>query len=180
MTAEHVLMDAEEISFCLERLALEVRSRRGADGAPLALVGIRRRGVYLADRLGRLLHGQLGLDLLPAGVLDINLYRDDWSTLGPRAEVGRTTLDFEVNGSSILLVDDVLYTGRTTHAAMEALADYGRPRRLELLVLVDRGLRELPIQADYIGLKAETLPDERVDVHLQELDKEDRVVLRRA
>ena len=172
------LMNAEDIHTCLERLADEISSRHTADGAQLALIGIQRRGVHLARRLGRLLRQRLGVSL-PEGVLDINLYRDDWTTLGPRAVVGRTALDFAVQGRIILLVDDVLYTGRTVRAAMEALADYGRPRKMELVVLADRGGRELPIHADYVAERIVAGPDERVDVLLEEQDGRDEVLLRK-
>ena len=171
-------MGAEEIQSHLERLADEIRGRCAGDSELLALIGIRRRGVYLARRLGAILRCRLDRDL-PEGALDINLYRDDWTTLGPRAVVGRTVLDFEVNGRIILLVDDVLYTGRTVRAAMEAMADYGRPRRMDLVALVDRGGRELPIHADYTGRAVSAAQDERVDVLLSELDGRDEVILRK-
>lgn len=172
-----LIMDEKAVAQKLELLAGEILSRHPG-GKNLCLVGIQRRGVFLAGRLGEILQSRLGRSI-PSGTLDINLYRDDWTTLGPRAVVGQSLLNFDVNGQDLVLVDDVLYTGRTIRAALEALADFGRPRRIELLVLVDRGHRELPIQADYVGLKLDTERAEQVDVLMSELDGEDKVVLRK-
>lgn len=172
-----LILDEKAIAGKLEALADEIIARHPG-GEDLGLIGIQRRGVFLAQRLGVILQNRLGRSL-PDGILDINLYRDDWTTLGPRAMVGRSLLNFDINDQQLILVDDVLYTGRTIRAALEALADFGRPRKMELLVLVDRGHRELPIQADYTGLKLETARDERVDVLLSELDGQDKVVLRK-
>lgn len=172
------IMDAAGISKCLEEMAERVVASAPADGA-LAVIGIQRRGVFLASRLAVLLEKKLGHSL-PQGALDINLYRDDWTTLGQQPVVGRTDLNFDVRGKNLLLVDDVLFTGRTIRAALEALTDFGRPNKVELLTLVDRGHRELPIQADYVGLTLSTRRSERVDVMLQELDGCDEVILRRA
>jgi pyrimidine operon attenuation protein/uracil phosphoribosyltransferase len=168
-------MNEEEIASRLEGLADEIALRMPPSAKP-ALVGIQRRGVYLAGRLAGLLAGRLGREL-PQGSLDINLYRDDWTTLGPKATVGRTSLNFDLPGRTLILVDDVLYTGRTVRAALEALADFGRPGKVELLALVDRGGRELPIHADYAGLTLHTSDDEQVDVLLRELDGQDQVLL---
>jgi pyrimidine operon attenuation protein/uracil phosphoribosyltransferase len=172
-----LIMNAQEIQDCLNRLADEILAKHQNSGR-LALIGVQRRGVYLAYRLNVILQQCLGHQVA-SGILDITLYRDDWTTLGARALVGRTALDFDVNGMDIVLVDDVLYTGRTIRAAMEALVDFGRPRKMELLALVDRGLRELPIHADYVGITLKTSPDERVDVLLHELDGVDEVDLRK-
>lgn len=169
------IMDGNELASALARLAGELL-KRYADCRKLAVVGIQRRGVFLASRLKTLLDKELGRNV-PEGVLDINLYRDDWTTLGPRAVIGRSMLNFDVNDSELVLVDDVLFTGRTIRAALEALADFGRPRKVELLALVDRGHRELPIHADYIGKTIHTEHDERVDVMLSELDGRDEVLL---
>ncbi len=171
------ILDAQQISACLENLADSILKKH-TDTNKLALIGIQRRGVYLAYRLNVILQQRLGRHV-PDGILDINLYRDDWTTLGASAVVGRTALDFDVNGMDIVLVDDVLYTGRTIRSAMEALVDFGRPRKVELLVLVDRGHRELPIHADYVGFTVNTASNERVDVLLSELDGEDKAVLRK-
>lgn len=170
------IMDEKEIARRLESLADAILARHPG-GERLAIIGIQRRGVFLAQRLGAILQNRLGRSI-PDGILDINLYRDDWTTLGSRAVVGRTLLNFDVNGQELILVDDVLYTGRTIRAALEALADFGRPAKIELLALVDRGHRELPIQPDYAGLSLETSREERVDVLLSELDGQDRVLIR--
>ncbi len=176
-TAEGIL-DAAGINQILEDLAAQVAARAPAAGK-LAVIGIQRRGVFLASRLAALLEKKLGQPV-PQGALDINLYRDDWTTLGSQPVVGRTELNFDVRGLNLLLVDDVLFTGRTIRAALEALTDFGRPNKVELLVLVDRGHRELPIQADYVGRALKTERSERVDVMLHELDGSDEVVLRKS
>jgi len=140
------------------------------------LVGIQRRGAELAGRIGALIAKSEGRPI-PLGKLDITLYRDDLSAIGPRPVVGETTLPVEVEGRTVVIVDDVLYTGRTVRAALDELADFGRPRRILLCVLVDRGGRELPIQADIVGLAVTTTPDDRVDVAVEELDRKDLVEL---
>jgi pyrimidine operon attenuation protein/uracil phosphoribosyltransferase len=158
-----VVMDADEIARALRRMAGEITEHnRGA--ADVALVGIRRGGVPLADRL-RVLLRELERRDVPVGTVDINLYRDDTaSLLNPL--VGRSDIPFDVDGRAVVLVDDVLFTGRTIRAGMDALLDYGRPRSIQLLVLIDRGHRELPIQPDYCGRVLTTTRDERVDVTL--------------
>ncbi len=158
----------------LSRMAGEIVGRCG-DADPVVLVGIQRRGVELAARLADLVRTQSGRDL-PLGKLDITLYRDDLSTVGPRPVVGETSLP-TIDDSIVVIVDDVLYTGRTARAALDELTDFGRPRRILLSVLVDRGGRELPIQADVAGLSVATSPGDRVDVAVKELDGEDRVDL---
>lgn len=175
--SSRLIMDENTMAKKLEVLADAVLARH-PQGENLALIGIQRRGVFLGQRLGDILQNRLGRSL-PYGVLDINFYRDDWTTLGPRPIVGRSLLNFDINGQKLVLVDDVLYTGRTIRAALEALADFGRPDKIELLALVDRGHRELPIQADYVGEKLETTREERVDVLVSELDGEDKVVVRK-
>jgi len=160
----------------LERLAIEVFERHG-DNENLAILGIQRRGADLAERLKLLLDDRLG-HKVPLGKLDINLYRDDWTTnLELAPIINCSEIGFDVDGATIVLVDDVLYSGRTIRAALEAILDYGRPRCVELLVLVDRGHRELPIQADYVGKKVETADNEHVNVLVTERDDEDRVCL---
>ncbi len=160
----------------LRRIAHEVVERH-AGGHEIALVGIRTGGLVLAERLTKLLGAVEGV-AVPLGAVDITLYRDDVFVGLPRPEVGKTELPFALPGRTIVLVDDVLYTGRTVRAALDALNDYGRPRAVELAVLVDRGNRELPIQADYVGIRVETTRQESVRVMLQELGEPDRVVLR--
>lgn len=176
MNDARTLMTSQEMARTLERLASEVIERRGEDG-PLMLVGIQRRGVDLARRLKKLLDARLATPVL-FGMLDINLYRDDWSNLGIAPTISNTDIPTGIEGASLILVDDVLYSGRTTRAALEAILDFGRPRRVELLVLIDRGHRELPIQADYVGKRVNTASHERVDVLVAERDEVDKVLLR--
>jgi pyrimidine operon attenuation protein/uracil phosphoribosyltransferase len=170
-------MDADRIGRTLTRIAHEIVERnKGTDD--LALVGVRTRGVPIARRIARTLREITGHDI-PTGSLDITLYRDDTmrSAVGPQPLVRKTDIQFSIDNRKILLVDDVLYTGRTTRAALDALIDYGRPKAIQLIVLVDRGHRELPIKADYVGKNLPTAPDEIVQVRLLEIDGEDEVVL---
>ena len=170
------LADEAGIGRMLRRIANEILERnQGAGG--IALVGIRTGGLHVAARLRDLI-GDLEGVRPPLGAVDITLYRDDVFRGLPRPEIGPTELPFDLEGVTVVLVDDVLFTGRTVRAALDALMDYGRPLAVQLAVLVDRGLRELPIQADYIGLSAETTPDESVSVLLSETGETDRVVLR--
>jgi pyrimidine operon attenuation protein/uracil phosphoribosyltransferase len=168
-------MDADRISRALTRIAHEIVERnRGVE--ELALVGIRTRGVPMARRLARAIHEITGHDV-PTGVLDITLYRDDLMrhTVGPQPLVRRTEIPFSIDDKRILLVDDVLYTGRTTRAALDALIDFGRPKSIQLVVLVDRGRRELPIKADYVGKNLPTSSSQSVRVRLTETDDCDEV-----
>lgn len=176
MSDVRTLLTAKEMARTLERLASEVVERRGESG-PLVLVGIQRRGVDLARRLKKLLDARLGTPVI-LGMLDINLYRDDWSNLGIAPTISSTEIPADIEGVNLILVDDVLFSGRTTRAALEAILDFGRPRRVELLVLIDRGHRELPIQADYVGKRVNTSSSEHVDVLVAERDEQDKVVLR--
>ena len=172
-----VVMDADRISRTLTRIAHEIVERnKGLEG--LALVGIRTRGVHIARRLARILADISGVHL-PTGALDITLYRDDLMrhAVGPQPLVRRTEIQFSIDDRKILLVDDVLYTGRTIRAALDALVDFGRPKAIQLIVLVDRGHRELPIKADYVGKNLPTSLEESVQVRLQESDGTDEVVL---
>ena len=171
------VMDADRMSRALTRIAHEILERnRGLD--EIALVGIRTRGVPIAKRLARALK-EINGDEVPTGALDITLYRDDLmrNPVGPQPVVRRTEIPFSIDDRKILLVDDVLYTGRTIRAALDALIDFGRPKMIQLIVLVDRGHRELPIKADYIGKSLPTSPDESVQVRLQETDGVDEVLL---
>jgi pyrimidine operon attenuation protein/uracil phosphoribosyltransferase len=173
-----VVMDAERISRTLTRIAHEIVERnKGVED--VAIVGIRTRGVHIARRLARTLREITG-DEVPTGALDITLYRDDLMrhAVGPQPVVRRTEIPFSIDNRKILLVDDVLYTGRTTRAALDALIDFGRPRAIQLIVLVDRGHRELPIKADYVGKNLPTSLEESVQVCLQETDGQDQVVCR--
>ena len=151
-----------------------VELNNGIDG--LILVGIQRRGVQLAERLAKLIKEREGTPP-KLGALDITLYRDDLQTVGPRPVVGPTDIPFALDGARIVIVDDVLYTGRTVRAALDELADFGRPARIGLAVLVDRGGRELPIHADVVGKRVELGPDQRVDALVSELDGHDAVVI---
>ncbi len=172
-----VVMDAERISRALTRIAHEIlEHNRGL--SDLALVGVRSRGVPIAERLARDLRQISGEDVA-VGALDITLYRDDLmgAAVGVQPLVRKTEIPFSIDGRTIILVDDVLYTGRTTRAALDALVDFGRPRAIQLAVLVDRGHRELPIKADYVGKNVPTSRQQSVQVRLTELDGADEVVL---
>ena len=168
------LLDAPAMASTLSDMANRVVERCGGTGG-MVLVGIQRRGVELAARLAAML-SKPGAPV-PLGKLDITLYRDDLSTIGPVPLVGETSLPDDLEGKTVVIVDDVLYSGRTVRAALDELADFGRPRRILLAVLVDRGGRELPIQADFVGLTVETGSDDRVDVAVKELDGRDSVEL---
>jgi pyrimidine operon attenuation protein/uracil phosphoribosyltransferase len=172
-----VVMDADRIARTLTRIAHEIVERnKGVEH--LALVGVRTRGVHIARRLALTLKEITNHDV-PTGSLDITLYRDDLMrhAVGPQPVIRRTEIPFSIDDRKILLVDDVLYTGRTTRAALDALIDFGRPKEIQLIVLVDRGHRELPIRADYVGKNLPTNPEESVQVRLQESDGLDEVVL---
>ncbi len=169
------ILDARAMERTLKRMADQIVERHAAADRPLVLIGIQRRGVQLADRLAALIRAQ---DVaVQRGALDITLYRDDLQTVGPRPVVGATHLPFEVDGTEVVIVDDVLYTGRTVRAALDELADFGRPARIGLAVLVDRGGRELPIHADVVGKTIELDGDQRVDVQVHELDGADAVTV---
>ena len=176
-----VVMDADRMGRTLTRIAHEILERNASAGGPdgiveLALVGIRTRGVPIARRLARAIHEIHGHDV-PTGALDITLYRDDLMrhAVGPQPVVRKTEIPFSIDDKRILLVDDVLYTGRTIRAALDALIDFGRPKAIQLVVLVDRGHRELPIKADYVGKNLPTSLSQSVQVHLLEVDGRDEV-----
>ena len=172
-TAPTTVLNARALERTVARMADEIVER--ADGVDdLVLVGIQRRGVQLAERLGRVIAEREGAEI-PRGALDITLYRDDLQTVGPRPIVGKTELPWEIDGKVVCIVDDVLYTGRTIRAALDELADFGRPSRIMLAVLVDRGGRELPIHADVVGRAIDVPKGGRVDVLVNELDGRDEV-----
>src|ERR671930_296953 len=180
-SAEKVLLDAEALRRTLTRIAHEI-IEGNPDLPRVALVGIQTRGVPLAQRLRRLIEERAG-DAPVTGSVDITFYRDDVQVRGggaplhPQPVVQSTALNFALEGKTVVLVDDVLYTGRTIRAAIEALFDYGRPARVQLAVLVDRGHRELPIRPDYVGKNLPTSREERVQVQLLEVDEVDQVLL---
>jgi pyrimidine operon attenuation protein/uracil phosphoribosyltransferase len=170
-----LLLDARAMDRTLRRMADEiVELNNGVDD--LIIVGIQRRGVQLAERIVRLINEREDAEV-PQGALDITLYRDDLQTVGPRPVVGPTDLPWTLEGKTVVIVDDVLYTGRTVRAALDELADFGRPSRIALAVLVDRGGRELPIQPDVVGKRVDVGPGERVDVLIEELDGREGVQL---
>jgi pyrimidine operon attenuation protein/uracil phosphoribosyltransferase len=169
------LLSAEEISRTLQRLAHEIVEKTSG-AKDLAFIGVRRRGVPLSNRLAKLVRDSSRVDV-PVGTLDITLYRDDLSTVGAQPVVHSTDIDFMVDGRDLVIVDDVLYTGRTIRAAMNGLFDLGRPRRIRLCVLIDRGHRELPVEATFIGQTVQTSDTEIVEVRLQEIDNDERVML---
>ncbi|CCO22560.1 bifunctional pyr operon transcriptional regulator/uracil phosphoribosyltransferase PyrR [Maridesulfovibrio hydrothermalis] len=175
MQKQKVILSEKDVARTLDRLASEITERRG-DDEKLAIIGIQRRGADLAQRIKGILDERLGRKI-PLGKLDINLYRDDWTNLTRQPSINCTEIPFDIELASIILVDDVLFSGRTVRAALEAVLDFGRPRRVELLVLVDRGHRELPIRADYVGKEVTTFEDQHVDVLVRERDAEDKVVL---
>lgn len=169
------LMSASEVDRTLVRLAHEILEKT-SDLNKLAFVGIKRRGVPLAQRLAAKIES-LERIKVPVGILDISLYRDDLSTISERPVVNARQMDFSVAGLDIVLMDDVLYTGRTIRAAMDALFDHGRPARVQLLILIDRGHRELPIEARYVGRMVQTSQKEIIEVKFQEIDGQERVLL---
>jgi pyrimidine operon attenuation protein/uracil phosphoribosyltransferase len=168
------LMSASEIERTLVRLVHEIIEKN--DGAAdLGLVGIRRRGVFLAQRIGKMIE-RIEKTQVPVGTLDITAYRDDLSPLD-KPIVQKGDIGFPITGKKIVLVDDILYTGRTTRAAMDALFRHGRPRQVQLCVLIDRGHRELPIEAGFVGRKVQTTPQERIELLLREVDDSEKVLL---
>ena len=169
------LMSASEIDRTLVRLAHEVLEKT-ADLSQLAFIGIKRRGLPLAQRLASKI-GELEGITVPTGILDINLYRDDLSTVSERPVLNAKQIDFSIVDKDVILMDDVLYTGRTVRSALDALFDHGRPARVQLLVLIDRGHRELPIEARYIGRMVQTGSSEIIEVKFAEIDGQDKVML---
>jgi pyrimidine operon attenuation protein/uracil phosphoribosyltransferase len=176
-TKGKLLMTVAEIDLVLARMAAEIVEKLSSEDE-FAFIGIRRRGVHIAERLCKRVEAMLKHPI-PLGILDITLYRDDLTTVSNKPMLRETLIDFNIENLSLVLVDDVLYTGRTIRAALDGLIDLGRPKRIQLAVLVDRGGRELPIQADYVGKHIQAADDETIEVRLKEEDKEEHVFLLR-
>jgi pyrimidine operon attenuation protein / uracil phosphoribosyltransferase len=178
--SEKVVLQRDDLRRTLQRIAHEI-AEKNPEPEGLAIVGIHTRGAVVAQRL-RVLLSELAADELPIGDIDISFYRDDVGAKAPASQpvVRASHIDFDLTGRTIVLVDDVLYTGRTVRAAIEALFDYGRPQRVQLAVLCDRGHRELPIRPDYVGKNLPTAREERVNVRLEELDEIDEVTISEA
>ena len=177
MSSRQIVQTEKDIELSLDQMCDQVLNRNSRLDS-MVLVGIRTGGVFLAERLRQKILQKKGINL-PTGIIDITLYRDDWTRLSQTPEVKKAEIHFSIEDKHVLLVDDVLFTGRTIRAAIDALLDLGRPRRVELAVLVDRGHRELPIQADYVGKVVETSRQDSVDVELKELAGVDQVVIER-
>ena len=172
---EKAIMSEQEISRALIRLAHEVMEKnKGAK--ELLFIGLRTRGVPVAQRIAAAIK-EFGQEDIPVGALDISLYRDDFSSLGTKMVLQPSDIPTGIHGKRVILVDDVLYTGRSTRAAMDAIVDFGRPERIQLLVLIDRGHRELPIRPDYVGKNIPSSRDEEIQVRLKEIDGRDEVVV---
>lgn len=175
MKEKSVVLDQETVNRSLVRMAHEIiEKNKGV--ANICLVGIRTRGVFIANRLAENIQKIEGREV-PAGTLDITLYRDDLTLIAYQPVVHKTEIDFDISGKDVVLVDDVLYSGRTIRAALDALIDLGRPNTIQLAVLIDRGHRELPIRPDYVGKNIPTAKDETVQVRLSEIDGKDEVVI---
>jgi len=172
-----VILNEKEVSQRIDEIARQIVKKRGA-GEGVVLVGIRTGGAFLASRLRKAM-ARMNVPAPPLGILDITLYRDDWTRIGPIPVVGKTDLPFSVDDKWVILVDDVLFTGRTVRAAMDALIDFGRPKKIELAILADRGdaNRELPIAPNYVGGVWETSPHETINVYLKEEGYEDHVAI---
>lgn len=169
------ILDKETLGRSLTRIAHEILEKNKGT-RDLCLVGIRNRGAFLARRLADCIYA-IDQEKVPVGILDITLYRDDLTLIAAQPVVHKTEIDFEVSDKNIVLIDDVLYTGRTIRAALDALMDFGRPKTIQLAVLVDRGHRELPIRADFVGKNIPTSINETVEVRLQEVDGKDEVIV---
>lgn len=169
------IIDAAEIARTLKRLSHQILEKN-PNSSELALIGIQRRGVFLARRIQKILSDIAGTEV-PLGIIDITLYRDDLTVVGPAPLVRQTSIGFDIKAKVVVLVDDVLYTGRTIRCALDEIMDFGRPKRIELAVLIDRGHRELPIRADFVGKNIPTSSSEVVEVKVEEIDGKDEVVI---
>ena len=169
------ILSSQDIKKILYRLTHQVLEKN-PEPKELVIIGIQTRGVYLAKRIQAIIK-EIGGIAPPLGVLDITFYRDDLTAIGPKPVVKQTKIEFDLGGKEVILVDDVLFTGRTIRAALDEIMDFGRPSKIELLVLLDRGHRELPIRADYVGKNIPTSSHELIEVHLEEIDGADEVVI---
>jgi pyrimidine operon attenuation protein/uracil phosphoribosyltransferase len=169
------ILSSSDLKRILYRLAHQILEKT-PDSKQIVLLGIQTRGAYLAQRLREIIK-EIDNVQVPLGILDITLYRDDLTAIGPSPLIKETKISFNINDRIVILVDDVLFTGRTIRAAMDEIMDFGRPRRVELLVLIDRGYRELPIRADFVGKNIPTAKNEQVEVRLEEIDGKDEVVI---
>jgi len=169
------VLSPQDIKRALYRLAHQILEKT-PNSNELVLLGIQTRGVFLAKRIKTIIEEIEGAEV-PLGILDITLYRDDLTAIGPSPLVKETKINFSINNKVVVLIDDVLFTGRTIRAALDEIMDFGRPDRIELAVLIDRGYRELPIRADFVGKNIPTAQTEHVEVHLEEVDKEDEVII---
>ena len=175
MKSASQVLDGPSIVRAITRMAHEIiEKNKGVEG--LALIGIQTRGVILAQRIEKAIETVSGRKV-PMGILDINLYRDDLTRVSEQPVIKKTEINFDLDAKTIVLVDDVLYTGRTVRCALDALVDFGRPKKIELAVLIDRGHRELPIRADFVGKNIPTNEEETVHVHLSETDKTEEVLV---
>jgi len=175
MKEKAIILDKDTLNRTITRIAHEILEKNKGV-ANLCLIGIRNRGVYLAQRLAENIKRIEGEDVA-VGILDITLYRDDLTLVSSQPIVHKTEIDFDINDKTVILVDDVLYTGRTVRAALDALVDFGRPKIIQMAVLVDRGHRELPIRADFVGKNIPTAKNETIEVRLEETDGKDEVVI---
>jgi len=169
------LLDKDAVARAIMRIAHEILEKNKGT-RELCLIGIRNRGAYLAKRLAYCIE-KIDQEEIPVGILDITLYRDDLTLIAAQPVVHKTEIDFDISDKNVVLVDDVLYTGRTVRAALDALIDFGRPKSIQLAVLIDRGHRELPIRADYAGKNIPTAQNETVEVRLEEVDGKDEVAI---
>ena len=169
------ILSAEDVSKALYRLTKQILEKN-SKAAELVLIGVQTRGVYLARRIQAIIKETEGVSP-PLGTLDITLYRDDLTTIGPRPLVKETKINFDLENKEVVLIDDVFYTGRTARAALNEIMDFGRPKRIDFLVLIDRGHRELPIRADFVGKNVPTAKDESVEIKLKEIDGKDEAVI---
>ncbi len=174
---ERTILNSQDIEKALKRLSHQILERNSAP-AKIALVGVQTRGIPLAKRIKAILQG-ISQTEIPLGELDITLYRDDLTTIGPKPVVKKTKIEFDINQKIIILVDDVLFTGRTVRAALDQIMDFGRPQKIQFLVLIDRGHRELPFRADFVGKNIPTAKNQIVEVKLKETDAGDKAIIRK-